>query len=84
MNYETIKEQLHSLYIYPNPYRVWAWIFTVCVVLMFPKGTRRMGALGLFGGIAIMGIYFWLTAAFLQYMPDPNPPHLKVFPWHDF
>jgi len=70
VNFEQIKQQLHALYIEPNPFRHWAWVLSVCVLLIFPRATRRLGTTAFFVVLFAMGIYFGMLSVYKQYTPE--------------
>jgi hypothetical protein len=70
LNFEQIKQQLHALYIDPNPYRNWAWALSVLVLFMFPRPTRRLATILFLVGLFSMGIFFGMMSIYKQYTPQ--------------
>ncbi len=67
----SVQSVLDTLYGADEWWRVWAMLMTVCVVLWFPRATRRLGAIAFISLAVACVIWHYLQRAYQDYTP-PN------------
>lgn len=66
----SVQSVLDTLYGEDKWWRVWAMLMTVCVVLWFPRNTRRLGAIAFISLAIASVIWHYLQTAYIQYTPS--------------
>jgi hypothetical protein len=59
-----------QLYGPDSPYRIYSFLLTACVVMWFPKPTRRFGGIAFFVILVVMVVILWLKDVMISFTPQ--------------